>query len=445
VAEVSAELLAGQTGSMSSGWVPWIYLVATLIGLLHTYNAFWPVRRNKVLFVWSFFASWLTIEGAWFHIAWQMAATAVFVSLGALDTWPGWLGLALSLVSWVGLVVLWRQSRATSTIVDTSIADVTGAQAHGKRGRRRHVRITRDVVYATEGGQRQKLDVFQPAEAAPGDRRPVILQIHGGAWVLGSKNEQGLPLLRRMVANGWIGVNANYRLCPAATWPEPLVDLKRAVAWVRGHADEYGMDPSFIAVTGGSAGGHLTALMALTANDPRYQPGFEDADTSLQAAVPFYGVYDWTNRSGASSDELRRWLLEPLIVKAFYDQEPERFRDASPIDVVHADAPPFFVLHGDHDTLAPVQDARLFVDGLRAVSTEPVLYAELAGAQHAFDVFTSPRTERAIRGVERFLRWARAEADPTQVAADQATLAETVAGAVGEAVDVDGASVAPSR
>ena len=109
---------------------------------------------------------------------------------------------------------------------------------------------------------------------------PAILQIHGGGWVIGDKREQGIPLLGHLAANGWVGFNANYRLSPGATFPDHLVDCKRAMAWFREHADEHGGDPDFLCVTGGSAGGHLTALVALTANDPRYQPGFEDVDTT---------------------------------------------------------------------------------------------------------------------------------------------------------------------
>jgi acetyl esterase/lipase len=111
-------------------------------------------------------------------------------------------------------------------------------------------------------------------------------------------------------------------------------------------------------------------------------------------------------------------------VKAFYEDEPERFREASPIDQVRADAPPFLVVHGDRDTLAPVADARAFVAALDEASAEPVVYLELHGAQHAFDVFSSVRTRRVVRAVERFLgiQWRRhlraapggkAGADPT--------------------------------
>jgi acetyl esterase/lipase len=273
--------------------------------------------------------------------------------------------------------------------------------------RRKGVRKTKDVEFAKVGGRRLRLDVYSPEDAQPGDRRPAVLQVHGGGWVIGDKREQGIPMLGHLAANGWVGFNANYRLSPGATWPDHLIDLKRAIAWIREHADEYGVDPDFLAVTGGSAGGHLTAMVALTANDPELQPGFEDADTSVQAAVPFYGVYDFTDRQGIWIDDFHRLFLEPIVMKAFIEDEPEKFAAASPIDQVRPDAPPFFVLHGDKDTLAPVEDARLFVEKLREASEAPVIYAELLGAHHAFDLFVSARAKPAIESVERFLHAVR--------------------------------------
>ena len=81
------------------------------------------------------------------------------------------------------------------------------------------------------------------------------------------------------------------------------------------------------------------------------------------------------------------------------------FRAASPLERVHPDAPPFLVIHGKHDSLIPVREARAFAHRLRAVSRNPVAYAELAGAQHAFDIFPSIRSAHVTRGVERFLEW----------------------------------------
>src|SRR3989442_2578192 len=100
------------------------------------------------------------------------------------------------------------------------------------------------------------------------------------------------PLMLPLAAEGWVCVAANYRLSPRAAFPEHLIDCKLALRWVREHIESFGGDPDFVVVTGGSAGGHLAALVALTANAPEYQPGFEDTDTSVTACVPFYGVYD---------------------------------------------------------------------------------------------------------------------------------------------------------
>lgn len=285
--------------------------------------------------------------------------------------------------------------------------------------RRAGVKVHKHLLFATVGRQKLYLDVATPEE--PSDApRPAVIQLHGGAWVIGDKREQGWPLIGHLAANGWVVFNANYRLSPAATFPDHLVDVKRAIAWVREHAEEWNVDPSFIAVTGGSAGGHLAALAALTANDPKYQPGFEDADTSVQACVPIYGVYDFTNRLGVRREGYRRRLIEPRVMKVRFQDDPDAYHAASPIDQVHPDAPSFLVIHGDRDVLAPVEDARLFVERLREVSRQPVYFAELRGAQHAFDVFCSPRTLRTVTAVHRYLESERAHQRSTAAPAASA-------------------------
>ena len=203
-------------------------------------------------------------------------------------------------------------------------------------------------------------------------------------------------------------VAPNYRLSPRATWPDHIVDVKRALAWVKANIAEHGGDPDFVVITGGSAGGHLCALAALSSGVDAFQPGFEDADTSVAAAVPFYGVYDFTNRHGTSRDDMTPFL-EKRVFKSALVSDHERWDQASPISHVRADAPPFFVLHGTNDSLVPVEQARTFVDELRKESSSPVVYAELPLAQHAFDVFPSVRAHHTVHAVERFLAVVRSE------------------------------------
>jgi acetyl esterase/lipase len=264
-----------------------------------------------------------------------------------------------------------------------------------------HVQVTRDIPYVSGGGPRQRLDVYAPKEGAR--RAPVLLQVHGGGWTIGNKRHQALPLLYHLAAHGWVCVAANYRLSPKATFPDHLVDLKAALAWIRDHIDSYGGDPQFVAATGGSAGGHLSAMLALTANDPEYQPGFEHVDTSLRGCVPLYGVYDLSNAFGLQAEQGMDGLLERYVMKRSLAEDPAAFRRASPMHRIHPDAPPFFVIHGTHDSLASVEEAREFAKRLRVVSKSPVAYAEIPGAQHAFEVFHSLRTSYVVAAVERFL------------------------------------------
>ena len=135
----------------------------------------------------------------------------------------------------------------------------------------------------------------------------MLLQIHGGGWVIGEKEQQGVPLMMHMAARGWMCAAINYPLSPQGALAR--APRRASSGRSRGCAStshEYGGDPSFVAVTGGSAGGHLAAMLALTGERPQsLQPGFEDVDTTVQACVPHYGVYDFTDESGTRASKVR--------------------------------------------------------------------------------------------------------------------------------------------
>ena len=406
---------AGKTGQMSapsSRLFRQGVVRATLVG-----NAYRPRHRNRVLTIPSFFAGWLTTEAApLVTTAWVLTTLRELRRKGGGLSGADKVGLALSAASVVGMAGLVREGLRSGEQLDAALAPEVpadelaeapqamraGAVLPVLMGNRRRS-ITRNLTYATPDGHRLRLDVYEPLGGArPGERRPAVLQIHGGGWVIGSKDQQGIPLLNHLASCGWVGFNIDYRLSPKVQYPDHLIDCKRALAWIREHADEYSVDPDFVVVTGGSAGGHLCALVALTQNDERFQPGFEDADTSVQAAVPFYGVYDMLDRNG-DHNEVFGQFVERMVMGVSPAQEEELWRNYSPVDHVGPDAPPMFVIHGDRDVLVPVAGARAFVEELRAVSDAPVLYAELVGGQHAFEVFPSARAVRAVESVERFL------------------------------------------
>ncbi len=268
------------------------------------------------------------------------------------------------------------------------------------------VEVIRNVNYR-DGGTRARLDIYRP-EGVDLTNAPVLFQIHGGGWTIGDKSQQGIILMNRMAARGWICVAINYRLAPKNPFPAQIIDVKKALAWTRENIASYGGDPSYLVVTGGSAGGHLAALAATTPDVVEYQPGFEEADTSVAACVPFYGVFDLGGITGdKAAVQMRDQFLAPRVFKQNPNDDLAPFELASPLTHVGPDAPDFFVIHGTDDGLVSIRQARAFVAKLRAVSTGIVSYLELPNTQHGFEVFSSIRSQHVLRAVERWLEWHR--------------------------------------
>lgn len=388
---------------------PWLLLAAGIAFVLLTANALWPLRHPLLMFQ-SFLAGLPVREAAVHQLLWQLPLVIALVVLGGLAQWPGTVGVGLAGLAWLGLAVLFRVARRDAAGLRSHREAEAEAEAGGLSVAypgmhllmpplafvRRDITVTRGIEFCTIEGVCLRLDVFSPR--TPGRLRPAIVQVHGGAWVSGFKWAQGVPLLGQLASLGWVGFNVDYRLAPRAAFPAHVIDVKRAIAWVREHAEDYGIDPRFIVVTGGSAGGHLAALVGLTPGDPEYQPGFERADTSVAAVAAFYGFYDLTERRRPLG-RVVRWWLERWVLKASYDTDPAAFVRASPIERVHASAPPFYVVHGSADTVVPVGGARAFVERLRAVSGSPVFYLEVPGAGHAFDILPSLRTAATMEVV----------------------------------------------
>jgi acetyl esterase/lipase len=328
--------------------VPYAFLTVTLVGAVAVALAYRPIRREPFT-VLSFTCGWIAGELAFQNILWQVVATGLFIWAGALSNWAGWLALAVAVVDWIGLFGLGLAGRRATGVTTAALADVRSpafpvppqptAPTWGTWWRvtraipfkSRAVRVTRNIDYWGDGHKRHRLDVYQSKLAPPG-QAPVMVYIHGGAWMIGEKREQGKPMMYELVARGWVCVAINYGLSPKATWPDHIVDAKRAVAWVKEHIGQYGGDPAFVAVSGGSAGGHLCALLALSAGDPAFQPGFEEVDTTVQACAPFYGVMDLTSSpdGGAIFGPGLRKMLEKGVMKVTESEHPELFRDASP-------------------------------------------------------------------------------------------------------------------
>lgn len=400
------------------------FLATSALRALNTYNARTPVSRTGRASIPAFVFGWPTSELPLHHMAGYGLSAGLGVLRGVHRTRSGKLGLALTGLAAAGLWDVHRRAADSAERVERSLVDGLGSD-YDEHLAPNPLTASSDVLpllplrsvrarYVADGhiaydrhGRRTTLDVWRRKEVADDAKAPVLVQVHGGAWVLGDKEQQGYPLMTHMAEHGWVCVSVTYRLSPRATWPDHIVDVKRALAWVKENIADYGGDPDWVAITGGSAGGHLCSLAALTPNDPQFQPGFEEADTSVRACVPFYGVYDWTNRDGTGRDDISD-LLQTRIVKETIEDNPHVYDQASSMTHVREDAVPFMFLHGTNDSLVPVEQARSMVDMMRATSKESVVYVEFPGAQHAFDMFGSPRTRASVLGIERFLNHVRA-------------------------------------
>ena len=251
---------------------------------------------------------------------------------------------------------------------------------------------------------RHRLDVWRQSTTPTG--APVILYLHGGAWTFGDKRDQGRPMLHEFVRRGWIVVTSNYRLAPGDPWPAQIKDATRVLGWIKKNAATYGGDPDRIVVAGGSAGGHLAALLALTSEDPTWRPSDLSgvSSWSVCGAMSFYGVLEMTGDEthwrglGAGL----RGLLERRIVQRPYLGNESLYEALSPYHRLHDAAPAFLVVQGINDTLVDVQVARSFVERFREVASAPIYYVELPFTQHAFDVTASPRTSATTRAAIAF-------------------------------------------
>lgn len=403
--------------------MPLALFILGLVAVLFAYLVHWPVRRPGELAVALFFPAWLMGEMP-IHAAILFVGTAlVFIAEGALVEPLGFVGIALLLVAGLSPLRSLRDARRTARVA----SDLLGRPVHaepswsrlampawyGDRGIRRehhhygpHRRHVADV-YVSRARPRAGAAPAPASPETPPAPRPILVYIHGGAWILGFRRFQGRLLTRRLVHAGWVVVSIGYRLSPIARWPDHIVDVKRALAWVRAESARWSADPSRIAVSGGSAGGHLAALAALTPNYAAWQPGFETADTSIQACVPWYGVYDLLDRRSHWPHGALRRLWEIAIMRASVKDAHARYAEASPLTHLGPTAPPFLIVHGSHDTVVPPAVARAFAE------VHPrATYLEVPGAEHAFDVLYSTRAAHAVEAAAMWLEQTLAAAPP---------------------------------
>jgi acetyl esterase/lipase len=308
-----------------------------------------------------------------------VASTALAVDQSGTSSAGLWIGVGLAGIASAALVVLRGRARKTGPVLERAFDEGLGAYWRDSVGVELAARLRRRpslvrILLAPLSARRRAIERVANLRYGPARRanlldlyrdrsdrsgRPVLIHFHplSGSRRLGTRY-----LLHRLAAAGWICVSANYRRSGGGSI-DSVVDVKKAIAWVREHGPEYGADPATIFVAGSSLGAHLASLAAFT------------ADTPVTGVICLYGYY------GSVA------------------------RDSSPgarLPYATTDAPPCFVAHGDQDSLVIVDDARGFVEQLRATSSGPVVYAELPGAQHGFDLFRSRRFDTIVDAIEAF-------------------------------------------
>ncbi|MGH9398641.1 MAG: alpha/beta hydrolase fold domain-containing protein [Terriglobia bacterium] len=260
------------------------------------------------------------------------------------------------------------------------------------------VKAEQNLIYAQYGKRVLHLDLYHPADGK--GPFPGVVFIHGGGWV-------GGPLIqfRRqaayMASRGFVAETIEYRLAPEAPYPAAIYDCKAAVRWMRANAKQFKIDPHKIAAAGGSAGGHLAAMLGVTDGIRSFEGhgGNPTFSSRVQAVVSFNGIYDFVSiversSGGAPIDRMaERFLGGPL------QQIPEVYVAASPISHVCKDSAPFLLLHGTADTTSPYRQALEMQQALESVGVRADLFTA-KGANHGFfnrPPYYQPALERTVQ------------------------------------------------
>ena len=261
------------------------------------------------------------------------------------------------------------------------------------------VKVEKDIAYAGTKNPRQALDLYLP-KAPKGEKPlPVVVNIHGGAWQGGDKS-QGVGALLGLVAGGeYAAASVGYRLSGEATWPAQIHDCKAAIRWVRANAEKYHLDPDRIGVIGGSAGGHLVAMLGTSGGVPDLEGDLgphKGLSSKVRCVVDEFGPSELPTMGDApssmdhnspSSPE-SRLLGSPILTSR------ELARAASPITYVSKDDPPFLIIHGDKDMTVPFDQSERLTKALKGSGVE-VLFFKVEGGGHGG--FRNPEIPRRIR------------------------------------------------
>ncbi|KAI7905375.1 Alpha/Beta hydrolase protein [Cokeromyces recurvatus] len=249
--------------------------------------------------------------------------------------------------------------------------------------------------------RKMMLDIYTHKNNTTAGLKPVLIHIHGGAWMMGSKNIF-YPYEKLLVKeNDWVIVNIGYRLAPKNAYPTHLKDVKRAIRWIKQNIVSFGGDPEFIVLAGDSAGAHLAAMASMTANDPQYQPGFESVDTSVRGVISLSGALDMATNAHHAIFFCKKVAQLSKLDSVFLTEH-------SPAAMIQVTKDkdklvPFLLISGERDGLTESKMSKLFkssYDDAVGPENNDCTLVLLPGGHHVSYVGWSPRSLYVARVIQ---------------------------------------------
>ena len=404
-----------------------LFIFWTLCSVFLTLNVFHPLTKRKsssfFTLLFSFSLGWLVGDLLPQWILLNSGIALLFSFSDIFSQTLGRAGLVIHLCCWIILIIrLWIFLNLPARI-DQQLEEQLGSiwqnsstffsppdnflevNLHSRLNPNSiledpRIEIIRNHVFFEEDDLQLRLDIYRPRSSK--QKRPVLLQIHGGAWISGSKRQAAL-LMTHMAAQGWVCFSVGYRFSPDVKFPQHLIDIKHALKWIRNHAKEFGIDSDFIVSTGGSAGGHLAALMALTPNQPEFQPGFEQDDTRIQGCIPVYGVFDFSTPFSKKTPYPAKAKVLKMVCGGSPETEPECYQQITPANWVSNKTPPFLLLQGETDALIPVEETQAFWHALQSKNRRHSALLTLPLIEHAFDIYPTLTAQSIVPVIEKYL------------------------------------------
>ena len=249
----------------------------------------------------------------------------------------------------------------------------------------KNTKVLRDIEYARVGNRSLKLDLYVP-DHEPGQRLPLVVWVHGGAWRGGSKDRTPAVAL---LEHDYAVASVSYRFSQEAIFPAQIHDCKAAVRWLRAHAGRHDLDPNRFGAWGASAGGHLVALLGTSAGVKEMDGTVGkhlDQSTAVQAVCDFFGPTDFLAMVGRPSRIAHGTPGSPesRLIGGTLAEHPDRVKKANPITYVGKDDPPFLIVHGDSDPAVPPNQSKLLHEALKKAGAKAKLYLVKGGGHGGF-------------------------------------------------------------